>query len=337
MIRNSKPIRVLMLAFPGPDAGSLFGHVEILRYASHFAAQNPNSCSAAYEIEVVSAGKEKTLVEGEGIRLEADKTFRDVKGRFDTLMVLSISDDLIDEDFPELTRWIAEVAPNTRRIVGICTGGIVIARAGLLSGRRATTHWAYADHFSRRFPDISVNSDSIYIQEGKVYTSAGAMASMDLTLALVEEDFGPELARTVARFLVIFLKRPGGQSQFSAQLQSQFAQREPIRELQGWIFDHLDADLSVDALADRTGMSPRNFRRVFAHEVGVTPAKYVEQARVEGARRMLEETSEGTETIAVACGFSSAEQMRLAFTRSIGIAPSSYRDRFATSIHAESD
>ena len=163
------------------------------------------------------------------------------------------------------------------------------------------------------------------------------MAGMDLTLSLVEEDFGPELARTVARFLVIFLKRPGGQSQFSAQLESQFAQREPIRDLQGWVFDHLDEDLSVDALADRVGMSPRNFRRVFSREVGTTPAKFVERARVEGARRNLEETSEGTETIALACGFGSAEQMRTEFVRALGVGPSAYRERFATSFQTGAD
>jgi transcriptional regulator GlxA family with amidase domain len=247
-------------------------------------------------------------------------------------MVMPIHENQLDYNNPELFRWLAKFAPRIRRVVGLCTGGYLLARAGLLDGRHATTHWMVADEFSREFPQVSVDPDPIYVQDGNVYSSAGALAGMDLTLALVEEDFGAELARSVARLMVIFLKRPGSQSQFSAQLEAQFAERTPIRELQGWIFDHLGEDLSVDALADRAGMSSRNFRRVFQKETGVTPAKYVEQARLEAARRHLEESAEGIESIASACGFGSTEQMRVTFLRAIGIPPASYRERFATSL-----
>lgn len=154
---------------------------------------------------------------------------------------------------------------------------------------------------------------------------------MDLVLALVEEDLGPQVARAVARFLVLFLRRPGGQSQFSVQLAYEWARKEPLRDLQGWIFDHLDEDLSVEALAHRVAMSPRNFRRVFAREIGITPAKFVELARIESARRHLEDTNEGVDRIASTCGFGSAERMRCSFLRALGVSPAAYRNRFSSS------
>jgi transcriptional regulator GlxA family with amidase domain len=332
MPQRGKPIRVVMVVFPGPDAGSVFGAFDILRYASLFAAEDKTSRRAHYDIEVVSASQETQLFDLSGLSMQANQTYRDITGPIDTLLFLPIGEEQLPVDNPELVNWVAKTAPRTRRVVGLCTSAFLLAEAGLLSGRRATNHWAFCEDFSRQFPDVDVDPDPIYIKDGSMYTSAGAMAGMDLVLALVEEDFGPQIARTVARFLVIFLKRPGGQSQFSAQLEAQFAQQEPIRELQGWIFDHLDADLSVDVLAQRAAMSPRNFRRVFAREVGVTPAKFVESARVEGARRYLEETAEGIEGISSACGFGSAEQMRCAFIRTVGVSPGAYRNRFATSI-----
>jgi transcriptional regulator GlxA family with amidase domain len=332
MPQKGRPIRVVMLVFPGPDAGSVFGPFEILRYASLFAAEEEAAPRAYYDIDIVSAGEETSLFDLGGLSLRAHQTYRDIKGPIDTLMLMSIGEDQLPVENPELVEWVAKTAPRVRRVVGLCTSAFLLAEAGLLNGRRATNHWAFCDDFSRHFPEVTVDPDPIFIKDGPIYTSAGAMAGMDLVLALVEEDFGPQIARTVARFLVIFLKRPGGQSQFSAQLEAQFAQREPIRELQGWIFDHLAADLSVDDLAQRAGMSPRNFRRVFAQEVGVTPAKFVESARVEGARRYLEETAEGIEGISSACGFGSAEQMRCAFLRTLGVSPAAYRNRFTTSI-----
>jgi transcriptional regulator GlxA family with amidase domain len=329
--QENKPISVTIVVFPGPDAGDVFGPLNILRYACQFAAEQGVCRGPLYSIEAVSAGAGESLCDVAGVHLTAERTYRDLEGPIDTLVFMPIDESMLPVENPELVHWVQTIAPHVRRVVGLCTSAFLLAEAGLLTGRQATTHWAFCDELQRRFPDVSVEADPIFVRDGHIYTSAGAMAALDLVLALVEEDAGPEVARAVARFLVLFLRRPGGQSQFSAQLAAQFAQRQPLRELQGWIFDHLATDLSVDALAQRVAMSPRNFRRVFTREVGTTPAKFVEQARIEAVRRYLEETAEGTEAIAAACGFSSVEQMRCAFVRALGISPAAYRHRFATS------
>jgi transcriptional regulator GlxA family with amidase domain len=210
----------------------------------------------------------------------------------------------------------------------VCNGAFVLAAAGLLAGRRATTHWAACAELQRRHPDVALEPDSIFVSDGGVYTSAGVTAGMDLSLALVEEDLGRRAALEVARWLVLFLKRPGGQSQFSTQLAAQVAEREPLRELQAWIADHLDADLSVPALAERACMSPRNFARTFRREVGMTPGAYVEASRVEAARIALDGTQEPIDAVARRCGFGTIETMRRAFHRRLGVGPGGYRDRF---------
>ena len=204
----------------------------------------------------------------------------------------------------------------------------MLAEAGLLDGRRATTHWAACARLAARYPKVTVDPDPIFVRDGRIWTSAGVTAGMDLALALVEEDHGRDVALGVARELVLFLKRPGGQSQFSAQLQAQLAEREPLRDLQAWMADHPTADLSVEALAKRVAMSPRHFARVFKHETGATPARAALAARVEAARRRLEDGDDGLEGVAAACGFGSAEVMRRAFLRTLRVGPAVYRRRF---------
>jgi transcriptional regulator GlxA family with amidase domain len=211
----------------------------------------------------------------------------------------------------------------------VCTGAFLLAEAGLLDGRRATTHWSACDALARRYPAVAVDRDPIYVRDGDVWSSAGITAGMDLALAMVEDDLGHEVALQTARWLVLFVQRPGGQAQFSASLAAQRAERAPLRELQAWILDHVDGDLSVPALAARAHMSPRHFARAFAKEVGVTPAAYVETVRVERARQQLERGVASLEAVAHACGFGSAEVMRRAFHRRLGVAPSTYRERFA--------
>jgi transcriptional regulator GlxA family with amidase domain len=203
-----------------------------------------------------------------------------------------------------------------------------LAAAGLLDGRRATTHWGWCDTLAESFPTVAVEPDRIFVRDGNVWTSAGVTAGIDLALAMVEEDLGREVALAVARRLVVFLKRPGGQSQFSAQLAGQLAERQPLGELQAWVADNLDDDLSVERLAERAAMSTRNFSRTFRREVGVTPARFVERARVEGARRLLEESSASVDEIAARCGFGTAETMRRTFLRSLHVTPTDYRRRF---------
>src|SRR6266568_4504767 len=228
----------------------------------------------------------------------------------------------------EMAGWLRQHAPRAQRITSVCTGAFLLARAGLLAGRRATTHWAYADALERQFPEVVVDPEPIYVRDGPVVTSAGVSAGIDLALALVEEDIGREAALAVARHLVVFLRRPGGQAQFSAQLRAQVAQREPLRELQQWITERPAADLSVDSLAARAGLSPRHFARSFTAETGVSPGQYVDRMRLEAARRGLEETGDGIEQIARSCGYGTPEAMRRAFIRALGVSPAGYRQRF---------
>jgi transcriptional regulator GlxA family with amidase domain len=210
----------------------------------------------------------------------------------------------------------------------VCTGAFVLAAAGLLEGKCATTHWLACEHLAKTHPDIAVQSDRIFVQDGNVWTSAGVTAGMDLALALVADDLGQDVARAVARRLVMYVQRPGGQAQFSAQLRAQRAERNPLRELQGWIGEHPADDHTVDQLAERVAMSPRHFARVFRAEVGCTPAAYVEQVRVEVARRLLETTGLSVDEVAATAGFGTPETLRRAFARRVGASPTEYRDRF---------
>lgn len=233
---------------------------------------------------------------------------------------------------PRLTDWLRACGPNADRLVSVCTGAALLAAAGLLDGRRATTHWAYCDELARDHPAIRVDPDPIYVRDGRVSTSAGVTSGIDLALALVEEDLGRETALTVARHLVVFLRRPGNQAQFSAQLAAQTAQRAPLREVQQWITEHPGDDLSVGSLAARARLSPRHFARAFQAETGMTPGRYVDRIRLEHARRLLEDTADGVEEISRACGYGTPEAMRRAFVKALGSAPAEYRRRFRPSL-----
>lgn len=229
---------------------------------------------------------------------------------------------------PRLTDWLREHGPRAQRLVSVCTGAVLLAEAGLLDGRRATTHWAYCDKLARDHPSVEVDPDPIFVRDGHVFTSAGVTSGIDLALALVEEDLGREVALTIARHLVVFLRRPGNQAQFSAQLAAQTARREPLREVQQWITEHPDGDLAVESLAARAALSPRHFARAFQAETGMTPGRYVDRVRLEHARRLLEDTADGIEEISRASGYGTPEAMRRAFVRTLGTAPAEYRRRF---------
>lgn len=321
--------RVVVLAMPNNEVVEVGGLLDIF-YAVNERTSHVGTSVAAYAVEVVSPVE--TVCAWPGLRLVADRSFRSVRGPIDTLIVTGVElpDDARRD--PELVRWLARMAPRTRRVVGLCTGAFLLAEAGLLDGRTATTHWAFCDELAKRFPAINVQPDPIYVRDGGIYTSAGATAGLDLVLALVEEDLGRRMALAVAQWMVVFLKRPGGQAQFSVQLSTQMADREPLRELQAWVLDHPGADLSVEALARRLNMSPRNFFRVFVREVGMTPGRFVERVRVESARRLLEETSRGVPDVALASGFGSQEAMRVAFRRALGVSPKGYRSRLCTTV-----
>src|SRR6058998_2773201 len=281
--------RVVFVAAPGTEILDLVGPLQVFARASEiFVRQNPGA-PPIYSVEVVTTSPHRSLVANCGLRITAHKIFRELRGNIDTLLVAGGTAIENDQVGTEVIRSLKTIARRIRRIGSVCTGAMLLARAGLLDGRRATTHWNWCEVLIRRAPRARVDPDPIFIRDENVYTSAGVTAGMDLALALVEEDYGREVALRVARQLVMFLKRPGGQSQFSAQLALQLAEREPLRELQAYILEHPRADLSVESLARRVGMSPRNFARVFTREVGTTPARFTTSTRVETARRLLEE------------------------------------------------
>jgi transcriptional regulator GlxA family with amidase domain len=232
------------------------------------------------------------------------------------------------ESNPDLVEWLRRHAGQARQLASVCTGAFLLAQAGLLAGRRVTTHWQHCATLAERFPDVHVDPEPIFVSDGDLVTSAGVTAGIDLALALVEEDLGRDIALRVARELVVFLRRPGNQAQFSAQLAAQVASRAPLRDVQQWIVDHPAADLSVETLAQRASLSPRQFARAFTAEVGVPPGRYVDRVRLESARRRLEDSSDGIEEIARACGYGTPEAMRRAFIRALGASPAEYRRRF---------
>ncbi|WP_314408216.1 GlxA family transcriptional regulator [Streptomyces kroppenstedtii] len=229
---------------------------------------------------------------------------------------------------PRVLGWLREHGPRADRLVSVCTGAILLAEAGLLDGHRVTTHWAYCERLARDHPAVEVDPDPIYVRDGRVATSAGVTAGIDLALALVEEDVGRDAALAVARHLVVFLRRPGNQAQFSAQLSAQTARRAPLRDVQQWITEHPGDDLSVERLAARARLSPRHFARAFQAETGTTPGRYVDSVRLEHARRLLEDTTGGVEEIARTSGYGTPEAMRRAFVKTLGTAPAEYRRRF---------
>src|SRR5205085_7522942 len=270
----------------------------------------------------------RSFITNSGLRITAHKTFREVRGKIDTLLIAGGTAIENDEIGAEVVRWLRKIAGRIRRIGSVCTGAMLLARAGLLDGRQATTHWSWCELLIKRCPRADVDPNPIFIRDGNVYTSAGVTAGMDLALALVEEDCGSHLALQVARNLVLYLRRPGGQSQFSAALSLQLTDRKPLRELEAWVLDNLNKPLTVPVLARRVAMSPRNFARVFTQEMKTTPAKFVERLRVEAARRRLEESQNSMETIAGECGFGNVNAMRNVFQRSLKIAPGQYRRHF---------
>jgi transcriptional regulator GlxA family with amidase domain len=311
--------RILLVSYPGVLGLDLIGPAEVFSTAGQIRA-------GSYTVETVATSESHSTSSGIGLRSGGGLPPR--AEDIDTVIVPGGTGVIAAEEDAELVAWLRDIAPAARRIASVCTGAFLLARAGLLDGRRATTHWAGCSLLERRFPQIEVAHDPIFVRDGDIYTSAGVTAGMDLALALVEEDLGSQVALEVARWHVMFVKRPGGQSQFSASLAGQLAEPGSLRKLQEWIADNLDADLSVPALAARAHMSERNFARVFQREAGTTPARYVEGLRLERARIALSESSQPVAAVARRCGFGTETTMRRVFERRLRIRPSDYRARF---------
>ncbi len=317
------PRRVTMLVVPPVEELDIVGPWEV--FASVNSAVGDRG--PAYSLELVTAGTRRLVRGDSGLTMVADAVYAKASGSPDTLVVVGGGGAIASRD-RGISRWIRRKAVRARRVASICTGAFLLAEAGLLDGRRATTHWKYAQELATRFPKVAVDPDPIFVRDGNIYTSAGVTAGMDLALALVEEDCGSAMALRVARMLVLFLRRPGGQAQFSGALAAQACDVKPLRELAVWIADNLGLDLSVRVLAARVAMSERNFARVFRQQFGVTPARYVERLRLEAARRELELGDKGMDDVAHAAGFGSTAMLRRALTRRHGINPRAYRDHF---------
>jgi transcriptional regulator GlxA family with amidase domain len=318
--RPSAAPRVVIVGFASAQILDITGPLEVFSSASRFLP------IPRYETEIVSSDGGPVL-SSSGLEF-ASAPIDEVVGAIDTLVVSGGRDmDLVAAD-TRLVASIRRLATQSRRVTSVCSGAFLLAAAGLLDGRRATTHWAECALLQRDYPAVSVEPDSIYVHDGNVWTSAGVTAGIDLALALVAEDHGRQAAATVARRLVVYLRRSGGQGQFSPLLAAQSADDEPVRDLLGWLPDHLTDDLSIPALAARTHLSERQFSRLFKSEVGVTPAEHVEAVRLEAACRLLETTSSPVDRIARECGFGAPETMNRAFQRRLDITPTEHRHHF---------
>jgi transcriptional regulator GlxA family with amidase domain len=318
--------RVVFLVFPrfqlldltGPlevfsQADSLFG-LDHRRYETEVVALTPGPVTASDGLAVLP---HRTLAEAADLPV-------------DTLVVVGGRGVRTAIHDPAHVDWVRAAAARARRVASVCTGAFLLAAAGLLDGRRAVTHWHACEELSGLFPQVLVESDPIFIRDDPIWTSAGVTAGVDLALALVEADHGAEVARAVAKQLVVFVQRPGGQAQFSTQLAAQRPGRDTLREVQAWIADHLDDDLSLPVLARRAALSERHFSRVFRAETGMTVAAYVEAARIEAAQRLLQSTRDGLDRIARTCGFGTVETMHRTFNRTVRVTPGEYRRHFSS-------
>jgi transcriptional regulator GlxA family with amidase domain len=315
-----RPRRVVVLVVPPIEELDLVGPVQVLSTATRLMRRG----GPPYAIEVVSTSRDRAIAGESGLSLVAQSHYAEVKGEIDSLLVVSGVKGRNRRD-DELSAWLRRTAPSCRRVGAVCIAAFLLARAGVLTDQRATVHWKYAHELAHRYPCLAVDPNPIWVQAGNVYTSSGFSAGIDLALAWVAEDLGSAVAVEAARELVLFLRRPAGQTQLSVTLAAQAGEMRPIQELQVWIADNLARDLSTAALADRVSMSVRNFGRRFTADVGTTPARYVRHLRVEAARRLLQSSPHDLGRVARATGFGSVDGMRRAFVRVLGKSPRELR------------
>src|SRR5580693_2484483 len=320
---SRRPLRVLIVAVPPMRTLDVFGPAEVFGDANWLRGGDP-----AYKVNIISACADRVVSNHLGTPVHTDRTYREYYGPIDTLLVAGCMGPRELHYESGFLEWLGLQSTRARRFGSICTGAFVLAKAGLLEGRRATTHWNWASELAQDYPGVAVDPNPIYVRDGNCYTSAGVTAGIDLCLSLVEQDLGRPLALRIAQMMVVFLRRPGGQSQFSETLEAQTHESRPLGDLLAWLPDHLRHNLSVDSLARRTAMSARNFARLFKQGLGKTPAKHIEDVRLEAARRQLESTSRSADEIADACGLASAEVLRRMFRRRLQITPGQYRASF---------
>ncbi|SHI57243.1 Transcriptional regulator GlxA family, contains an amidase domain and an AraC-type DNA-binding HTH domain [Arenibacter nanhaiticus] len=319
---------IVIVATPDCLALDIIGPSDVFGCVKNIPPNTSKLSMEGYDILIASATKELQIVTNSGLVIHCQKSLYDIKDKIDTLIIGGFSNHHKWDGYPKLIKWLKEKHHTIRRICSVCIGAFVLAEGGFLKGKKATTHWEYQEDLKMGYDDIQVESHPIFVKDGKVYTSAGASAGIDLSLALVEEDYGRKVAMQIAQSLVLYLKRPGSQSQFSTFLTQQLSSKNNIREIQEWIMEHLKENLDVQTLADRALMSPRNFARVFLKEIGLTPAKYIEKLRIESSKIYLEETDFSMDFIAQECGFGTSETMRKTFLRWLQLSPFEYRKLF---------
>ena len=322
------PRRVVFLCYDDMLSLDVSGPLEVFDGARRLVAERHPGAPAAYELELV-AWTPPFVRTTSGLPIHVPSDARHLRGPLDTLIVPGGLGTLRFGEQPELWRWLRAMTAVTRRVASVCTGSALLALAGLVDGHRITSHWAICDQLARRFPRVDVDPEPIFTKSDKFYTSAGACAGMDLALALVTEDFGAEIARQAARWLVMYSKRPGTQPQHSLHLDEQSAETHRLGELRAWIMEHLASDLGVDRLAQQVGMSRRNLSRAFRRHTGMAPSKFVESVRVEAAQRWLAQSDHGLDEVARRSGFASADALRRTFRRRLGLTPRDYRDSLA--------
>ncbi|MEO5899511.1 MAG: DJ-1/PfpI family protein [Ilumatobacteraceae bacterium] len=315
--------RIVILAFPGIQSIDVVGPYEVFTMATGVLAETGRP---GYTVSLVALDQEPIVAES-GLRLLPDP-LPPPDAAIDTLVLPGGNGVHAARADPALMAWVTGAAPRSRRVATVCSGTFIAAQAGLIDGKTVTTHWARAKRLAREFPAVDVDPDPIYRRDGDVWTSAGVTAGIDLALALVDDDHGADVAQTVARWLVMFLHRPGGQSQFATPVWTRRADRTAVRAVQVAIESAPGGDHRIPVLAAAAAMSARHFTRVFTDEVGEPPGRFVERVRVDAARRSLETTAATLDVIATECGFGTAETLRRAFHRQLGVAPDAYRRRF---------
>ncbi|CAG9218489.1 Transcriptional regulator, AraC family with amidase-like domain [Paraburkholderia sabiae] len=313
---------VAIAIFPGVQALDVAGPLDVFAEANLFIDGKDR-----YEVTLLAAD-DAPLRASNGIRFVPDETFDDKRSTFD--LALIAGGPALPESVPDtrLTVWLANVASQCERYGSICTGAFALGHAGLLDDRNVTTHWQHAQQLATQFPKARVDFDRIYLRDERLVTSAGVTAGIDLALALVTEDHGPQTALKVAKRLVVFSQRQGGQSQFSPYLTAPADETSPVAKVQTHVMANIRDNFTVAQLADVAGMSARNFARIFVQETGVTPHEFVERARMDAARKLLESSGAALKAIAYDCGFGTADRMRIVFTKRIGATPNQYRERF---------
>lgn len=323
---------IAFLVVPNATLLDITGPYEAFSLAAQCLQSHTEKPNTMYVLHTLSIDKNRIVRTSSGLCLQCESSIKSLDYQIDTLFIPGIPENLEDMVSPKILSWIKQQAVKVRRICSICTGAFILAEASILNNRKVATHWKLCDKLAKDYPSLDVDRESIFVKDGHIYTSAGVSSGIDLALALIEEDYGRALALDVARELVVYLKRPGNQAQFSVTLKHQDSDYKPIQDIKDWLPEHLKEKITVEQLAEQALMSPRNFARVFAKETGITPAKYIEKLRLETACRFLTETQLTLETIADECGLITINNMRRLFLKYLKITPSDYRKCFRAQI-----